>query len=72
MRWTVKRKSNKKYEILKNGQLLQDDVSEQNLESAMNPHHVRGSHWDDLRRQLKNGDEGTVTVDPWPPGDFRA
>ena len=72
MKWTIKRKPNKKYAIYKDGQILQDDVRELDLAGAMDPHHVRGSHWNDLWNQLNNGDEGTVVIDPWPPGQFSA
>ncbi len=70
--WTVKQNPHGSCDIYKDEALLQSRVPFEKLEAAMNPHHVRGDYWNDLLKQLETKREGTVVIDPWPPGKFSA
>jgi hypothetical protein len=69
--WFVKQNQQGTYDVYKDGALLHQRIPYEKLEDAMNVHHVRGDYWRDLRKQLETKREGTVVVDPSPPGDFR-
>lgn len=72
VKWTVKQNASGRYDIFKDDEAVQTNVPFETLESAMDPHHVRGQDWHDLLRQLMTTRQGEVVIDPWPPGKFFA
>lgn len=66
--WKVVLKTNHMCDIYENGRMRHQDIPENKLRSQMVAHHVRGTAWHELWRQLAESGEGEIVIDPSPPG----